>query len=157
MANFLIVHVNGQIGVGVFQASGFEVLRCNGELWQGFEPESFWGWFIDKAGLDMSVGHGFVIASDQESLTIPAEIRIASSLDLTQEAMQQALERFGGSVENLHLMTYPEGFRMTERTPTPQNQQPPQTSVSQNTLPDLETCGPILTICRLKMEEYKNK
>ncbi|WP_104753267.1 hypothetical protein [Helicobacter salomonis] len=157
MANFLIVHVNGQIGVGVFQPGGFEVLRCNGELWQEFEPESFWEWFIDKAGLDIDAEHGFVIASDQESLTIPATIQITTNLDLSQEAVQQALGCFVRSVENLHLMTYPEGFRMTERTPAPQDQQPPQTSVSQNTLPDLETCGPILTICRLKMEEYKNK
>ncbi|WP_267891056.1 hypothetical protein [Helicobacter felis] len=42
MANFFIVHVNGQIGAGVFQPSGFEVLRCNRELWQEFDSESFW-------------------------------------------------------------------------------------------------------------------
>ncbi|WP_267891097.1 hypothetical protein [Helicobacter felis] len=42
MANFFIVHVNGQIGAGVFQPSGFEVLRCNRELWQEFDSERFW-------------------------------------------------------------------------------------------------------------------
>ncbi|WP_162982931.1 hypothetical protein [Helicobacter sp. L8] len=100
MANFLMVHVNGQIGVGEFKPSGFEVLRCNGELWQEFDSESFWEWLIDKAGLDISAEHGFVIFSDQENFTIATEIRIASSLDLTQEAVQQALGCFGRGVKS---------------------------------------------------------
>ncbi|WP_104758162.1 hypothetical protein [Helicobacter salomonis] len=166
MANFFIVHVDGQIGVGVFQASGFEVLRCNGELWQGFNPESFWEWFIDKAGLDIDAGHGFVVLSDQESLTIPAEIRIASSLDLTQEAMQQALERFGGSAENLGLVTYPEGFQITERTQAPLTQQTPQSQQTSQTTqaPQVQSApqnnsssqyGALLRYCWRKMEEYR--
>ncbi|WP_104753539.1 hypothetical protein [Helicobacter salomonis] len=163
MANFLIVHVNGQIGVGVFQASGFEVLRCNGELWQEFEPESFWEWFIDKAGLDIDAEHGFVIASDQESLTIPATIQITTNLDLSQEAVQQALGCFVRSVENLPLMTYPEGFQIVERTSiqqTPQSQQIPQTtqapqvqSAPQNN--SSNQYGALLRYCWRKMEEYR--
>ncbi|WP_104753609.1 hypothetical protein [Helicobacter salomonis] len=163
MANFFIVHVNGQIGVGVFQPGGFEVLRCDGELWQEFDSESFWEWFIDKAGLDTNATHGFVIASDQESLTIPAEIRVASSLDLTQEAMQQALGYFVRHAENLHLMTYPEGFQIVERTPiqqTPQSQQIPQTtqapqvqSAPQNN--SSNQYGALLRYCWRKMEEYR--
>ncbi|WP_104695329.1 hypothetical protein [Helicobacter salomonis] len=163
MANFLIVHVNGQIGAGVFQPSGFEVLRCNGELWQGFKPESFWEWFIDKAGLDIDAGHGFVIASDQESFSIPATIQITTNLDLSQEAVQQALEHFVRHAENLHLMTYPEGFQIVERTPiqqTPQSQQIPQTtqapqvqSAPQNN--SSSQYGALLRYCWRKMEEYR--
>ncbi|WP_104732670.1 hypothetical protein [Helicobacter salomonis] len=166
MANFFIVHVNGQIGVGVFQASGFEVLRCNGELWQEFNPESFWGWFIDKAGLDIDAGHGFVIASDQESFSIPATIQITTNLDLSQEAVQQALGCFVRSAENLHLMTYPEGFRMTERTPAPLTQQTPQSQQTSQTTqaPQVQSApqnnssnqyGALLRYCWRKMEEYR--
>ncbi|WP_120945588.1 hypothetical protein [Helicobacter labacensis] len=157
MANFLIVHVNGQIGVGEFKPSGFEVLRFDGELWQEFDSESFWEWFMDKAEPDLSAEHGFVIVSDQENFTIATEIRIATSLDLSQEAVQQALGYFVRSAENLNLMTYPEGLQIAEGTQISQNQQTPQTSVPQNNLSDSEQCGPILRLCEREMEKYRKK
>ncbi|GMB92714.1 hypothetical protein NHP200010_04250 [Helicobacter bizzozeronii] len=159
MADFLIVYVDGQIGVGEFKLSGFEVLKCNGELWQEFNPESFWEWFMDKTGLDLGVGHGFVIFSDQEDFTIPAEIRIATSLDLRQEVVQQALVCFGRSVENLNVIAYPNGFQIAEGMLSPQNQQTPQTQdIPQNKLSNnFETCGPILRLCQIMAEEYQKR
>ncbi|WP_163555141.1 hypothetical protein [Helicobacter suis] len=156
MANFLIAHVAQQIGVGEFKPSGFEVLKCNGELWQESNPENFWEWLIDKIALDISAAHGFIIFSDQEQFEIPAKIHIAKSLDLTQEDIQRALGYFDEGVANLNLITYPEGFKAIEKIQIQQSQQNIQApNTSQNNHP--RSGGPILRFCRRKLEEEKRR